>query len=177
MKRFLPLACLTLALAAGAQETAKTSDGKTSIDTLKFMHGTWKGEGWIIAGKNDKHSFKVTTKVDSKLRGKVLFLEQEGTETGDGPNKDKPFMDMIATFALNPEQTGFLTHSVSGDGTAIDGDGQMEDGKLVFAQVNGPNLFSRYTIEVKDGVWKQKGELTDDGKRYFTFMEMTLKKS
>ena len=32
-------------------------------------------------------------------------------------------------------------------------------------------------IEVKDGVWKQKGELTDDGKRYFTFMEMTLKKS
>jgi len=99
------------------------------------------------------------------------------TETGDGPNKDKPFMDMIATFALNSEQTGFLTHSVSGDGTAIDGDGQMEDGKLVFAQVNGPNLFSRYTIEVKDGVWKQKGELTDDGKRYFTFMEMTLKKS
>ena len=131
----------------------------------------------MIAGKEDKHAFKVTTKVEAKLRGKLVMLEQEGVQTSDGPNKDKPFMDLLATIAVNPEQNGFLTHSVSGDGSALDGDGQMEDGKLVFAQVSGPNLFTRYTIDVKDGVWKQKGELTDDGKRYFTFMEMTLKKN
>lgn len=177
MKRLLLLSSLTLALSVGAQETPKPADGKSSLDDLKFMHGTWKGEGWMIVGKDQKHTFKLTAKVESKLRGKLLVLEQEGVQTSDGENKDKPFMDMLATFAVNPEQNGFMIHSVNGDGSALDGDGQMEEGKLVYAHVSGPGLFTRYTLEVKDGVWKQKGELTDDGKRYFTFMEMTLKKS
>jgi hypothetical protein len=174
MKLLLVLFSLFLATVALAQEPTKTE--KMDLTKLGFLHGNWSGEGWMISGKEEKHSFTVKTGVTMKLRGSVLVLDQEGQES-EGANKGKPFMDLLGLISLNPEQNGFMIHNMVGEGAVVDGDGQLEGAtKLVYAQVNG-TTFARYTIEVQDGVWKQKGELTDDGKRFFTFMEMTMKKN
>lgn len=178
MKALTPILCLVLALPAIAQEVVPQEPGapaKAAIDQLTFLHGNWKGEGYMITGKDQKYPFTVTTKVSTKLRGKVIFVEQEGSQS-EGEGKGKAIADFLGTISLNADQTGFVTSFMGSDGVAIPGDGQLESGKLVYAQVNGPGLFTRTTVEVKDGVWKQKSELTDDGKRYFTFMEVTMKK-
>jgi hypothetical protein len=149
---------------------------KVSLDQLSFLKGSWKGEGYMITGKDQKFPFEVKTTIGDKLRGKVLFVEQEGTQT-TGESKGKAIADFLGTISVNADQSGFITNFTGTDGVTLSGDGRIEEGKLVYEQVNGPGLFTRTTIEVKDNTWKQKFELTDDGKRFFTFMEITMKKS
>lgn len=173
MKRLSLLACLCFALPAIAQEPIPA---KVTLTDLDFMKGTWKGEGYMITGKDQKFPFSVSTTVGTKLRGKVFFIEQEGTQT-DGANKGKAIADFLGTISLNPDQSGFITNFVGTDGVSLSGDGRIENKALVYEQVNGPGLFTRTTISVKEGVWTQKTELSDDGKRFFIFMEAKLKKN
>jgi len=166
---------VSLLLLAVAQVPQESTTPKVSLDQLSFLKGKWTGEGFMITGRDQKFAFDVTTTIGDKLRGKVIFVEQEGTQK-DGANKGKAIADFLGTISLNSDASGFLTNFTGTDGVTLSGDGRLEEGKLVYEQVNGPGLFTRTTIEVKDGVWKQKNELTDDGKRFFTFMEVTMKK-
>lgn len=78
MKRLIIL-WLLLATPALAQ-----TSGTAEMRKLDFLVGEWQGEGWITAAGGQRHTFKQTEHIQSKVGGHVLLIEGLGKSQAPG---------------------------------------------------------------------------------------------
>lgn len=145
---------------------------KSEMRKLDKMVGKWSGAGWIQQGKN-RAEFKGTENVQRKLDGLALLVEGKFTDTKDA---SKVIHETLAVLSYNPKTSiydfrTFLANGSGGNFTLTTTETGYEWG------LNFPGSKILYTITIKDGVWNEIGKMSrDDGKNWFQFFEMNLKK-
>ena len=158
-----------------AQETAAGNNlaaQKSEMQKLDSMIGRWSGEGWIQQGAR-RAEFTGTENVQRKIDGLALLVEGRFTDKKDS---SKVIHETLAVLNYNPKSAiyDFHTFLVSGgrgmyplrvNGAAYEWEIEFPGGKII------------YVITIKDGVWHETGKMSrDDGKTWFQFFEMSLKK-
>ena len=145
---------------------------KTEMKKLDPMIGRWSGEGWIQQGAS-REEFTGTENVQRKIDGLALLIEGRFTDKKDSA---KVIHETLAVLNYNPK-TGiydFKTYLASGS-----------SGNFTFKanaanyewSLDFPGNKILYTITIKDGVWNEIGKVSrDEGKTWFQFFEMNLKK-
>lgn len=145
---------------------------KTEMRKLEKMIGKWSGAGWIQQGAN-REEFTGTENVQRKLDGLALLVEGRFTAKNE---PEKIIHETLAVLSYNTKTAiyDFRTYLANGSGgnfTLAATETGYEWG------LNFPGNKIVYTITIKDGVWNEIGKVSrDEGKTWFQFFEMNLKK-
>lgn len=180
MKFFLAFLFIFFAavLSASAQEKPQPEKmdlikiKQAEMQRLDKMVGKWSGTGWIQQGK-EKQEFTGTENVQQKIDGLALLVEGKFTD------KNKPenvIHETIAILSYNVKNKSydFKTYLAGGN----------EGNFILNITENGyewemdfPGNKIKHTIKIKDGIWNEIGKVSqDEGKTWFQFFEMNLKK-
>lgn len=161
---------------AFSQETAndqfQAGMQKTEMSKLDKIIGKWSGAGWIQQGAK-RAEFTGAENVQRKLGGLAILIEGRFT---DKNQPDKVIHETLAVLSYNTKTKiyDFKTYLANGSG-----------GNFTFAAkgenfewgLDFPGTKILYTISFKEGVWNEIGKMSrDDGKTWFQFFEMNLKK-
>src|SRR5581483_6050468 len=166
MRKVFALALLcTLCATASAQEPTATQ--KAEMSKMSFLVGNWKGEGWIITPDGQRHTFKQTERIQSKLGGTAILIEGEGkSRVGDKGEEVTMFQSLaIINYDDRGKRYRFLSQTNQGyynESEARVIEGGMEWG---FRLPQGGRI--RYTIKINEkGEWFEIGEFSQDEKAW-----------
>ncbi|MEO8073819.1 MAG: hypothetical protein ABI686_11340 [Acidobacteriota bacterium] len=157
---------------ANMTEPDQTLTLKTEMLKLDQMIGKWSGAGWIQQGPK-RDDFVGTENVQRKLDGLAVLIEGKFTDKNDS---SKVIHETLAVLNFNPKTSIFdfktyLANGRTGDFTLRAKETYYEWG------MDFPGSKILYIITIKDGVWNEIGKMSrDDGKTWFQFFEMNLKK-
>lgn len=162
------LAATMLAAAPARGEEAP----EAPMAALADMVGTWKGEGWMSRGPEERHEFESTEIVESRLGGEVILVEgihHEGT-TG------RKVHHALAMISWDPGDAVYRFRSmVVGRGPG-DFEGRFEDGVFVWGGDVGHGEM-RYRITIDGDRWSEIGEFSrDGGETWSPFFGMELRR-
>jgi hypothetical protein len=142
-----------------------------AMDKLAFFEGNWTGHGWIQFGPQ-KHEFDQKEIITRKLNNSVIVI--------DGMGKSKETGEVIhqahATINYDPQKGRYQMVAYRGDGKRVDAAAWLDDtGAFIWSFFHPMGGEMQYTIRVKDGVWKEVGQMKQ-GDSWYTFLEMELGK-
>jgi hypothetical protein len=176
--RFLFLAAVLVSLGAGsgsAQPPVATQ--REAMKKLDFLVGQWKGEGWMEMVPGRRSTFKSSEVVQSKLGG--LLVTIDGLHRGQVGGKGKEVVVHNAFGVVSYDEKGkrYRFQAFTARGNYEDAQARVGDGKLVWG-MKIPQLGEvRYTMKLDDkGRWFEIGEISQDGKEWRKFFEMTLER-
>jgi hypothetical protein len=153
--------------APGAQRDAK----------LDFLIGQWKGEGWIEFAPSQQRTFKGTEVVQSKLDG--LLLAVEGLHRGKAGDKGQEVVvhHAFGLVSYDDKARRYRFQAFTSRGNYEDVEAKVSEGKLVWG-MKAPQFGDvRFTIKLDEkGRWFEVGEVSQDGKEWRKFFEMTLER-
>ena len=166
----LLISILPLALAAQTPSSPKVAEMKR----LDFLVGQWQGEGWIMLGTKQRHTFRQTENVQRKVDGTVLLIEGLGKsmDTGDA---GAIIHTAFAVLSYEKDAKVFRWRAFRADGSSIDTEAKVSENMLVwgFRDPRGGNI--RFTIKLNEkGQWFEVGEMSRDSQTWLKFFEMTL---
>jgi hypothetical protein len=173
MKKLLALSFLLLVPAPFAAQTLN-STGLDEMKKLEFLVGNWQGEGWMEFGPGQRRKASVTESVQSKLGGRVLIIE--GVGKAKLPNRDEEVVVHSAFAFLYYDQATkrYAMRAFLANGNAVDAETNYQDGVFEWG-LQIPQGKVRYKIKLNDqGQWFEVGEISQDGKTFRQFFEMTL---
>jgi hypothetical protein len=173
MKKLLALAFLLLIHGSIAAQT-HTTTGSEEMKKLEFLVGNWQGEGWVEFGPGQRRKALSTESVQSKLGGRVLIVE--GTGKAKLPNREEEVVVHSAFGFLYYDQTAkrYSLRAFLANGQAVDAETTYQDGVLEWG-LQIPQGKVRYKIKLNDkGQWYEVGEISQDGKTWQQFFELTL---
>lgn len=117
-----------------------------------------------------KQSFNLIERVEHKLDGLAIAIEAKGADQ-QGTISHQTFSLIV----YDIDSKTYRIQSLSQDGYVMRSEGQFEDGRLTW-QVDVPHGILRYSIELKDDEWIEKGTYSADGDTWWPFMEIKLKR-
>lgn len=173
MKKILAvvfLAMLPASFNAQSLATAKIDEMKK----LEFLVGNWQGEGWMEFAPGERRKASVTETVQSKLGGRVFIIE--GLGKAKFPNRAEEVVVHNAFAFLYFDQTAkrYVMRAFLANGNAVDADTNFQDGVFEWS-MQIPQGKIRYKVRLNDqGQWVETGEMSQDGKSWRQFFEMTL---
>ena len=172
---FLLLFC-ALSASVSAQTTS-TNAGEMS--KLNFLVGQWRGEGWILMGRNERRTFRQNETVQSKVDGTVLMIDGLGKGIKAGETAESVIHNAFAVISYNKDAKTFRWQAFRGDGTSFDVQPTITDKTIVWGFTDARAGEIRFTIKINEkGQWFEIGELSrDTGKTWLKFFEMTLDKA
>lgn len=151
----------------------QTDIQKAEMRKVEKLIGKWSGAGWIQQGAK-REEFVGTENVQGKLDGLALLIEGRFTDKND---LSKVIHETLAVLNYNPKTKiyDFKTYLASGAG----GNFTFKANELNYEWgMDFPGSKILYTITIKDGVWNEVGKMSrDEGKTWFQFFEMNLKKN
>ena len=156
-----------------AQPSAATQ--RAEMKKLDFLIGEWKGEGWMEFAPGQRRTFRGTEVVQSKLDG--LLLTIEGIHRGQvgGKGEEVIVHSAFALVSYDDKMKRYRFQAFSGRGGYEDSEAIVSEGPLIWG-MNVPQFGDvRYTIKRDaQGRWLEIGEVSQDGKEWRKFFEMTL---
>lgn len=173
MKKFaaiLLISVLPLTPVAQTPSPPKAAEMKR----LDFLVGQWQGEGWIVLGPNQRHTFRQTENVERKVGGTVLLIEGLG-KSADAGNTGAVIHSAFAVLSYDQDAKVFRMRAFRGDGSSVDAEAEVSENMLVwgFRDPRAGNI--RFTIRLNEkGQWFEIGEMSRDGRTWLKFFEMTL---
>ena len=141
---------------------------------VQWLAGKWEGEGWMMFGPEEKHTFTQTETVTSKLNGLLLTIEGLGTVV-----ESKIIHNAFAVLSFDSENQRFVMRAHKVDGAFTEADALVDDNGDFIWGFNHPYAGElRFTIRQNDkGQWYEIGEVSsDNGKSWFQNFEMLLNK-
>jgi hypothetical protein len=144
---------------------------------LDFLIGEWQGEGWTEFVPGQRRTSPITERVESKLGGTVLLVEGLGKKKVEGQPNEVVVHNALGIISFDPKAKLYRLKTFLADGRTTDADARfVEEGfQWSFQAPQGLNI--RYTVKLTDkGEWFEKGEMSQDGKSWRQFHEMTLKR-
>ena len=179
MKTRVALVCLAvLSISGSSLGQAVTPEGAPAeMKKLAFLAGKWQGTGSLRRGPGEPAQAQVTEVATFKLQGSVLLLEGRGVAKTD-EGADMVVHDALAILSYDKAKKRFVMRTYRAGGEMLEPDIEVADGKIVW-QFDEPRAGRiRFTLSVgADGLWREIGEASRDGKTWFKFFEMQLKKS
>jgi hypothetical protein len=175
MKKSLILCCTFALFYAGLCAQANLQPPpqlQTAMLRLAPMEGNWKGEGWIQIGQN-RHNFIQEEVISLKANKTVVEVEGLGKDKISGETVHQAF----AVISFDADNGAYQMMAVRADGKvlnptiAYNDAGNLEWG---FNVQNGGKV--KFTIEIRNGAWKESGMFSMDGTKWMPFLEMELKK-
>ncbi len=166
---------LSFSLSLDAQTPPPDSTSILSPKEMLFMCGTWKGEGWILQNRQ-RHTFIQEEMIMAKIDSQVLVVDGIGFAKDSFPDKKHVIHQAFGVIAFNPDlgTVSMLSYSAVGGKkeTPMKRIGEKQLQWSFKDERGGTVRFSEDFSE--EGVWKEKGEYSFDGKSWFPFFEMQL---
>jgi hypothetical protein len=167
---FAASACVGV-LAADAQ-TPKNAQ-LVEMKKLDWLVGSWKGKGWIQMGPQGREEFTQTETVASKLDGLVLVIEGQGKSKEDG----SVVHTALAFVSYAERAKTFQWRAFTAEGRQTDTEAKVGANVLEWGLQISERGRIRYTLKLNErGEWFEVGEMTQDGKTWQKFFEMTLQR-
>jgi hypothetical protein len=153
---------------------------REKLAPLQVLVGDWQGEGWIDMGPRagGRKTFQLKESVQSRLDGTVLLVEGLGTSRASPEAPEVPTHQALGIFSWD-DAAGRVRFSAYrlGSGTVDTEMKLLGDGVFQWG-FDLPQGRIRYTLNVRDGVWVEKGDMSRDGGRTFSpFFEMTVRRA
>ena len=146
---------------------------------VQWLAGKWEGEGWMMYGPEEKHTFSQTETVTSKLNGLLLAIEGLGTVGTSDEGESKIIHNAFAVLSFDSENQRFKMRAHKADGAFTEADALVDDnGDFIWGFSHPYAGELRFTIRQNDkGQWYEIGEVSnDDGNSWFQNFEMLLNK-
>ena len=89
---------------------------------VQWLTGKWEGEGWMMYGPEEKHTFSQTETVTSKLNGLLLAIEGLGTV-----GESKIIHNAFAVLSFDSENQRFVMRAHKADGAFTEADALVDD--------------------------------------------------
>jgi hypothetical protein len=144
---------------------------------LDFLIGQWKGEGWMEFAPGERQTFKGSEVVQSKLDGLVLAID--GLHLGQAGDKGKEVVvhSAFGSVSYDDKAKRYRFQAFTGRGNYVDTEAKATEGQLVWGMKVPQFGDVRYTIKLDEkGRWFEVGEVSQDGKEWRKFFEMTLER-
>ena len=146
---------------------------------VQWLAGKWEGEGWMMFGPEEKHTFFQIETVTSKLNGLLLAIEGLGTVGTSDKGESKIIHNAFAVLSFDSENQRFVMRAHKAGGAFTEADGLVDDnGDFIWGFSHPYAGELRFTIRQNDkGQWYEMGEVSsDDGNTWFQNFEMLLNK-
>ena len=176
MNRFLLTAVLfVLATASLAQPPVSTAENQREhMEKVAWLAGTWKGEGFMQRGPDERHDFRGTEKVEARLGGLVLVIE--GFHRAS--DSDDVVHHAFAMLTWDDDAGLYRFRTQLANGRSSDSTGRFEDGAFIWSPPTPPGMEMRYIIrEDEHGDWFEIGEMSRGDQGWRKFFEMRLKRT
>lgn len=179
MKTRVALVCLAILSISGSShgQAVTPAGAPAEMKKLAFLVGKWEGTGSLRRGPGEPAVAQVTEVATFKLQGSVLLLEGRGVaKTPEGT--EMVVHDALAILSFDKSKSKFVIRTYRAGGEMLEPEIEVSEGKVVW-QFDEPRAGRiRFTLSVgDDGLWREIGEASRDGKTWFKFFEMQLKKS
>jgi hypothetical protein len=159
----------TLTLAAQTAESGQRAEMKK----LDWLTGNWKGAGWIQMGPQGRKEFTQTEAIQSKLDGLVLIIEGQGKAKEDGSTVHSA----LAFVSYDERAKTFRWRAFTAEGRQTDTVATVGTHTLEWGLDIPQRGRMRYTIKLNEkGEWHEVGEMSQDGRTWHKFFEMTLQR-
>ena len=177
--RICCVAVVALSASAGASRgQSPTPDAQRSaMKKLNFLVGEWKGKGWMEFVPGQRRTFKGTEIVQTKLDG--LLLTIEGLHRGQlgGKGEEVVVHGAFALVSYDDKAKRYRFQAFTSRGNYEDAEAKVSEGQLVWGMKVPQFGDVRYTIKLDEkGRWFEVGEVSQDGKEWRKFFEMTLER-
>lgn len=176
MRRLATLAFITAltvsgaALAQGSPQTpARLAAQAEAMKPLAWMDGVWRGPAWTITATG-RHEVTQTERIGPFVGGTVKAME------GRGYNPDgSTGFNAFAILSYEPDSKAYTLHSYA---QSYSGDFPMTvtPTGYVWSVPAGPGMSIRYTATIKNGAWREVGEMIAPGRPPTQMFEMNLKR-
>lgn len=144
--------------------------GLEAMQQLSGMVGEWKGEGWIRRGPGEPEKMTSTERVHYELDGRILVVR--GLHF-DEAEESRIVHNAYAVISWDAEAENYQFRTYLADGRQGNYTMTVENGVIKWF-MDTPRGKITYSITIKDGVWKETGEMTGPDDRTFQFLEMEL---
>jgi len=171
MRTLVAVVVSSVALTAGlpAQQMPDGSANKAAIERLRFMEGTWRGEGWMQRGPGERISATVTETVERRLEGVALLV------TGRGMSGDRIVHDALGVIYWDAAASRYVLRSWVASGFWGDFPVELIDGGVSWSrEVPGGRV--RYVARISGTEWHETGEFSRDGTTWMPVLEMRLRR-
>jgi hypothetical protein len=148
---------------------------RAEMKKLDFLIGEWKGEGWMEFAPGQRRTFRGTEIVQSKLDGLLLAIEGAHRGQVGGKGEEVIVHSAFALVSYDEKAKRYRFQAFTGRGGYEDAEAKVSDGELVWEMKMPQFGDMRYTIK-RDAQnrWFEIGEVSQDGKQWRRFFEMTL---
>lgn len=169
----LSLMLLAFSLAGTAQSIPEPSESTlTAMNKLAPLAGIWEGEGWMQA-RDFRTEFKQQEDIHLKLDGSVLEINGLGLSKLDGDTVHHA----LALVSYDDQEKRYKMYAMRGDGQAGEVKAHLNDaGAFVWEMEAGNGGQIQYIISFDDTHWNETGRFSPDGKMWYDFFKMDLKK-
>jgi len=130
---------------------------RAAIDKLGFLVGEFTGEGTMVLGAGERATFAQTERVRRAAGGTVLVIDGLGrsSESGGG----RVVHDAHATISWREETQSYVLRSHLATGHGIETWLKVANDTVTWG-FDSPGGAIVYTINVRDGVWHEVGDIT-----------------
>ena len=174
MKKITLLLLLLILPAPLAAQNPQSSQLQ-EMKKLEFLIGEWKGEGWAEFVPGQRRTSPAMERVQWKLGGMIMLVEGLGKTKVPGKQEEVVVHSALAIISYDAKAKLYRIKSYLADGRSTDAEAEFvaEGFQWRFQAPQGPSI--RYTIKITDkGEWFERGEMSQDGKSWRQFHEMTL---
>ena len=147
-----------------------------AMKKLDLWVGEWKGSGWAVAGRDQRHDFTIVERVRRKVGGSVLLVEGRGTRK-DAKGQEIVVHEALAVLSYDDKAKRYRWQAHDLRGQAIEVEPKLVSGGLEWGfRSEGSGVTVRFTIKFDKKRWHEIGEVSTDGKTWTKFLEMTLQR-
>ncbi|MGN3973741.1 hypothetical protein [Tsuneonella sp. SYSU-LHT278] len=134
---------------------------------VAFLDGVWIGPAAITLPDGRKMEFEQMERVGPMMGGEVRVMEGRGRDS-----TGKTVFNAFSIFSQNAEgEIEMRTYTMGHQNSRRV---ELRDGRSFAWEIPASTHTVRYTAEVADGVWKEKGERIGADGKSVPFFEMTL---
>lgn len=147
------------------------------MKSLDWMVGSWEGTSWIEFAPGQRRTNNSLETVQSKVGGGVILIEgfHKGKRTGeDGKEKQVTTHEALSMLLYDAKAKRFRFVAYTASQGYGDFEAQLIDHGWRW-EMSNPTGKMRFTITHSDkDEWSEGGEVSQDGKTWHKFFEMTL---
>jgi hypothetical protein len=159
------------------QEPKPGSPQLEAMKKLHFLVGEWKGEGWTEFAPGQRRTSPISESVQPKLGGMVLLVEGLGKIKVPGKQEEVVTHNALGILSYDHRAKVYRLQTHLATGPSTDAEATFTDDGFQWRFQPSPTMSIRYTVRLTDkGEWFERGEMSQDGKTWRQFHEMTLQK-
>jgi hypothetical protein len=176
-QRVLIAVVVAFVSAGSSPAQPSTAAQRDAMKKLDFLVGEWKGEGWMEFAPGQRRTFKGTEVVQGKLDGLLLTLDGLHRGQVGGKGEEVVVHNAFTVVSYDDKARRYRFQAFTARGNYEDAAAEVTDGQLVWGTKVPQFGDVRYTIKRDDkGRWFEVGEVSQDGKAWRKFFEMTLER-